>query len=338
MAKFMKYLFPFFLLPLILSSCAVLINKDYTLVRVKSEIPNTTVQILQDTAIYTAPVALGVLRSRSKLELRFRNDTMDTVFQVKSRVDPWVWGNIYNYGFGAIIDLANPRGYTYPAHIHLTPAGLKTYTNRQYRQRSWYIKDKGLCGIYLEWSLMHIQTSHDGAGNVSRGAPLLNFGLGMHYYLSERSSVETGAGFASTNIGENFDYANLYESLYSWYYRISYQHELREFRFGAGLSLLQQIVRNPSKPLEFDPAGSSVRVLNRANPVSLGPCVGVEWQAGEFVTLGANYMTGLYSFNTTPHWAYRDVVLLINAKLRLPLGAARVREPRPRSYKISDLP
>jgi hypothetical protein len=338
MTKFFKYLFSFLILSLFLSSCAVLFNKDYTSTRVESEIPNTIVQVIPDTPIYKTPVTLGVMRSRSNLEIRFKNDTIDSVFQIKSRIDPLVWGNIYTYGLGALIDLSHPRGRTYPAHIHLTPQGLVTYTKRQYRQRSWYHRDKGLFGIYFDWTIMNAQTSYDGANYLTTGAPVFSVGLGMNYYLSKKRSIDVAAGFAVGTLGLYGDRSNLRQEMHSFYYRSSFQYDWRDFKLSAGLSVLQQLVQNPSEAIEFDPAGSYVQVLNEVNPVGLGPCLGFEWHAGEFITLGTNYMTGLYSFNTRPHWAYRDVILAISLKLRIPFGATRTPDPRPRSFKISDLP
>jgi hypothetical protein len=306
-------------------------------VHIESEIPNTTAQVLPDSQIYNAPVTLGVLRSRSNLEIRFKNDTLDSVFQVKSRIDPWVWGNFYTYGFGMLIDLIHPRGRTYPAHIMLTKKGLETYTERQWRKRSWYIQDKGLIVLNFDWTLMNAQTSYDGSSYLTMGAPLVNFGLGVDYYISPTRSFGVGSGFALGDIFERFG-SSFYPRMNSFYYRATYHYDWREIRLTAGLSLLQQHVENPSDEMVFDANGSTLRVMNEVHPVAIGPCVGFEWRAGEFISIGSQYMTGLYSFNTQPHWAYRDVVLALSCKMRIPFNARKAKDPRPRSYKISDYP
>ncbi|MFM9984328.1 MAG: hypothetical protein ACKVOK_03800 [Flavobacteriales bacterium] len=333
----MKHLLICLISSIFLSSCAVLFNKDYTVVHIESEIPNTTAQVLPDTPVYNAPVTLGVLRSRSNLEIRFKNDSLDSVFQVKSRIDPWVWGNLYTYGFGMLIDLAHPRGRTYPAHIRLTKNGLETFTKRQWRKRSWYIQDRGLFVLNFDWTLMNTQTSYDGSSYLTMGAPMFNFGMGAECFLSPTRSIGVGVGFALGDIFERFG-STFYPRMNSFYYRASYQYDWRSFKLSAGLSLLQQYVENPSDEMVFDTHGSTLQIMNEVNPVAIGPCVGFEWRAGEFVSIGSQYMTGLYSFNTEPHWAYRDVVLAICFKMRIPFGVSRAKDPRPRSYKISELP
>lgn len=338
MAQFRQYIVLLWIGALLFSSCAVLINNDYTEVRIESEIKNTKVQILPDSEFHQTPSTFGVLRSASSLEVRFKNDTMDTVFRIKSRIDPWVYGNIYTYGFGAIIDLLHPRSRTYPRYIRLTPAGLQTFTQRQMRQRNWYIKDKGQFGLYLDWPLGNVQTCYDGSSYATGGSFIFNAGIGLNYYLSKTASVDVSFGIAAGAFGEYADATYLHRNMHSFYYRAMYQKDWRSIKLGAGLSVLQQHLVNPTEPVFFGSSGSYVQVVNEVNPVSIGPSLGFEWFAGEFITIGTNYMTGLYSFNTKPHWAYRDVVLILSFKLRIPLGARRNQEHRPHSYKIMEHP
>ncbi len=111
----------FLLSILVFTSCATIINEKTTELKILSNSDSVKVYINDDSAkLYPLPVKLDVLRSEENLKITAQKDSVHKQIEVESKHSAiFLWGNLFS-GVGVlgyIVDLTNPKRFTYPEKI-----------------------------------------------------------------------------------------------------------------------------------------------------------------------------------------------------------------------------
>ena len=104
------------LLTLLLQSCATLLNGKTT--KVKLHAPKGTTIQFKDSSyqIQEDPIEIYPIRSKDSLRLSISNDSLSSNFAFKRKTSAMValnWLIPFSFGAGFIVDLTNPRRFTY---------------------------------------------------------------------------------------------------------------------------------------------------------------------------------------------------------------------------------
>lgn len=329
----MRFIF-FILLAIGLSSCATLLNSDYSLVHLDSNEEHAQVQVLPDTATYSLPVDIMIRRQKQPLGLHLKTPTRDTIVIVKRRLDPMVAANLLVYGFGIIPDLLNPRGYRYPRFIHLDTPATKFNAPRVKAPNNFALNKKGQIDLSIGFSGMSHTTFNIGEDPYTTIMPLFTPELSIDYYYKEGKAIALrGVYTPAFSLGYDREFSRLYKSSQAGNVSLLWIRSLRRFHFNLGTSVLIQSIDVPGRSTDIQPAGSTLQYMQYDRSVSIGPALGIDWQISRYLTFGMHYLTGIYTINQTS-FGYRDTGLWFNFKLRIPIRAQYSNITLPMAYPV----
>ena len=137
---------------ILMSSCATILNQPYKNVKVYTTEPSSIIYRYDTIKTVKNKANLWVERKKDTLSFVTMTDSITKSIEIKSRNSFMYWVNIYNYGIGMLVDMNNPKRYSYPSRIHINSADTISKYYR-YSQASF---DKG--GLYLHLSLPHINS------------------------------------------------------------------------------------------------------------------------------------------------------------------------------------
>lgn len=117
----LRYFLPF-LLALSCTSCATIFNARTENIKIRTSEPSQLVYQRDTITEISYEKTLHVPRSPEALELRVISDKDEEVyFEVKSGDSFAFWGlnSYFNYGLGMLVDMKNPKRYSYPKHVYV---------------------------------------------------------------------------------------------------------------------------------------------------------------------------------------------------------------------------
>ena len=123
---------------LILTSCATIINSPDTKVRFFSREGTIPFILNNDSAhIYHTDTVVRIQRSKEPLRVSIVGDSLPkTRYTVDSQLSSsYAIGNLFTYFAGYLIDLTNPKMYTYPGNIEISENSLSSFALTDYRLR-----------------------------------------------------------------------------------------------------------------------------------------------------------------------------------------------------------
>lgn len=116
------------LLCLSLVSCATLFNSPITCTRVVTNLPSKLTVNGEKKEALLNQHEICIKRTNEPLVIIVESKETKKTVKVNAKKDIMFWANIYNYGFGALIDLSNSKRYCYPKTIFLDlKDSLSTY-------------------------------------------------------------------------------------------------------------------------------------------------------------------------------------------------------------------
>lgn len=305
----MKKLFPIFLLPILLSSCATMLNGYYTDVRVhahpgdvvtyKNErgVTDTAYLLKNDTYIFPA------LRAKKPLEVSVISDTSRQDLTVK-----WIYSGAYylnlypTYGLGMLVDAMSPKRFGYPTSIYPYRPVRKGYLQvRPFTPGvvSITVQPPIVMGYFLN------PESFDFSGNVLGG------GLGVNYCYKKATFLSGDIAGATAWKGRRGRYVENANGGYRRqdFYWISLalrnHHAFGRLDLGYGLSGSWQRCRESDVYDYYNRKDEKV-LVREETPLTLGLaaainfrltnefCVGFNYQP-QFLNISGNGATAAYS-------------------------------------------
>jgi len=245
----LKYRLSYFIIVLILSSCATIISrKEYHLKVISKKPENISVKI--NDSVYITPVVIKVPRSNKDLIIHASYDTINKDFIVKKHLSPkFLYGNLLFMQacpVAYIVDLTNKKKFTYGKNIRLNlydtvhiinNSGLLKFVNRfSYKKpekSQFYIK------LSLPEGNFYYLNKKNSYGN--------NFGfLGITcetgYYYNLKNHLSVGAGSLISFLvpfPAMVDYFGSYEDARGKFINIKNNHDFNRLTLGYGLNVTQ---------------------------------------------------------------------------------------------------
>ena len=116
--KKIKSLFILLLL-ILLSSCATIVNHPLTDIRIHTTKPSKIIYKNDTIRTVSNKAVLWVERKNETLSIVAMTDSITKTVEIKPKNSFMYWSNIWtNYGIGMLVDMDNPKRYSYPTNIY----------------------------------------------------------------------------------------------------------------------------------------------------------------------------------------------------------------------------
>jgi hypothetical protein len=108
------------LILLTFTSCATLLNKDVTQLEIITNSPATVVMNNDTLKSLNKKTPIKVIRQAEPLSIMIFNDSIVKNVNINYRNSFAYWANLgFFYGAGMLIDMNNPKRYTYPKTVYV---------------------------------------------------------------------------------------------------------------------------------------------------------------------------------------------------------------------------
>lgn len=301
-----------FLLFLISTSCATLLNERNRKIRVYTEDPATitigeqTQSTSKKKAVFTVP------RSADTLEVLVQTAVDSSTIYVPSSNSFGYYLNIpYNLGLGILIDQDNPKRFTYPGELFIgSMANKKQYASL--RQAS----NQG--SFYVTLSLPYVNQFHfqpPDRFRTEKHAGFFGLGAGLAYQHGRTQRLELAVR-AATNFFIPFPvpitFDSEYETVNTTFVSLTNHHLLNRWSIGYGLTFSEN-QWNLFDSLDEDFPGD-VRIQSNA----LGFLFPVYYQLGTYFDMGVLYRPSFLQLGTSSYWKYEHYIGLdLSWRIRL---------------------
>ena len=311
----MRQTFYILIVSLFMTSCATILNQPYTNVQVNTTEPSKIIYRNDTIKTINNKANLCAERKNETLSIVAITDSTTKTIEIKPRNSFWWWFNIpYTWGIGMLVDMNNPKRYSYPNKIYINSADTINKYSR-YGQSD----NKGALRLHL--SLPHFNFFNlvpEGEKNRT-GANFWGLTIGLDFYHSKNQFINLGATYAFGlvfPIPAAIDLSGEHELMSSWYIGLSNNHKLGRFTLGYGLSFGRNYWDfrfydwgDPLPPTR-EPASKSHYVFGLVFPTY--------FQLGECFNVGIVYRPTFYRPTLTDRVAYEHLISIDFAwKIRL---------------------
>lgn len=325
-----------FILFVITTSCATVLNKNFTEVDVYSKQDSVKVFFTDSTGYAYTPVRLQVERSRAPLFLTLEKDSVQKTVIIASKLTPeFLFGNIINGSFylGYLVDLSNDKRFTYPSKIYCDIESSHK-TNFKYKpnhpptsmpeqpielqKAKQFAGEKGT--IAIKFSIPEGNSFIINKKNhVGYSWGFLGITTGVDYYYKDKQYIGIGAG-ALTDfimpIPAPYDPFGEYERSFGSYIDVIHGFDVHRFSCNYGLNASKysyyKSVQTELYPNYVDTLLYS-HIENR-----LGVSISSKVKITNYFNCGIRYMPSFYTFNTHNfrygHFLFFDIAINFNLK------------------------
>lgn len=218
-----------------LTSCATLVNQSTKIVTIHTTEPSKIIYKQDTVETENNKTHLKVERKKEVLSIVAKTDSISKTILLEPKNSFMFWFNIpSNYALGMLIDMKNPKRYSYPGKIYLNS---EDSINRYCKYGK--IDNKG--ELYLHLSLPHVNSFYlkpmNEGQKINTGFWGLSFGL--DYYYSKNQFINLGVSGVMDffmPLPAAVDIAGEHESMESIYIYLSNNHKIQRFSMGYGLS------------------------------------------------------------------------------------------------------
>ena len=303
-----------------MTSCATIINQPYKYVTLHTTEPSNII-LGQDTIeTIDNKVHLKVERKKELSPSIFIiTDSLTKSIRIESKNSFMYWSNLLNCGIGMLVDMKNPKRYSYPDKIYVNS------TNKSY-DYSIHGKANNKGELYLHlsppFSLSVFKTLPENE-NIRINIGIESFALGFDYYHSKNQFVHLGGSYILGIGGAPFSGVDEYTNSYAIFF--SNNHKLWRFSIGYGLSYAKNTWEY--KKTEWKKY-TIWGVPNNLLPVivkhvvrdynAFGLIFPTYFQVGEYFNVGVVYRPTFFRPNMTDKFAYEHIINIDFAwKIRL---------------------
>ncbi len=288
-----------------MSSCATILNKPFTYVKVYTTEPSEV--IYKKDTFETSNNTINLISERKNEILSFTvfTDSISKTVEIEPKNSFFYWFNIYaNYGIGMLIDRSNSKRYTYPHRIYINSSDT---ISRYYR----HSKSNNTSEFHLHLSLPHINSFRMAPENESTKINTGFWGLaiGLDYYHSKDQFLSTSISAVSdlfVPVPAPFTISGEFELMSSKFINLSNNHRYRRFTFGYGFSYARNTWDLKFYDL-FDPPPPTREPVKRSHN-TFGLVFPTYYQLGEYFNIGIIYRPTIYRPNMPDKFAYEHLI------------------------------
>ena len=304
----MKQIFYTLIASIFLTSCATIVNQPYKYVTVHTTKPSNIIFKHDTINAIDNKVHLKVERKNESLSIVTTTDSLVKSIRIEPKSSIMYWSNIcFNYGIGMLVDMNNPKRYSYPNKIYINSAD----TSGNY---SIYGQANNKGELYLHLSLPLINSSlimpENEEAKVKMGIGGIT--IGLDYYHSKKQYIHLG--FSGLSGGSSLKNSEL-ETLSSNYLAVSNNHKIGRFAIGYGLSF----AKNTWEKYSISPWFFFVPIkIFEKSHYTLGIMFPSYFQLGEYFNIGVVYRPTFYRPNMANKFVYEHLISIDFAlKIRL---------------------
>jgi len=297
-----------------MTSCATIMNQPHKNVEVHTTEPSRIVYRHDTIKTVNNKANLWLERKKETPSIVTMTDSIAKSIEIKPRNSFMYWANIYfNWGVGMLVDMNNPKRYTYPSRIYINSADT---ISKYFRYNP---DNKGELHLHLSLPHFNFFCLVPESEGVSINTSFWGLTIGLDYYHSQNQFINLGASYAFGfvfPIPASVRLIGEIESGSSRYISLSNNHRIRRFAIGYGLSY----GRNTWDYRYFEPEdhflGASESVT-KSHDV-FGFIFPTYFQIGERFNMGVVYRPTFYRPILTKKFAYEHLISIDFAwKIRL---------------------
>ncbi|MDR2906407.1 MAG: hypothetical protein LBU91_00235 [Bacteroidales bacterium] len=279
-------------------------------VNIHSDTDNVQVQINNDTENWhTLPASVDVLRSKDNLIITAQADTLKKQIEVRRGLSTAFWlGNMFSGAgvIGYIIDLTNPKRFTYPKTIFLNfNNDQKLYSKRSLN--TWLQPEKNLLNIKISMPYgnhFYLNRGSDFGGSFGF------FGIsgGFEYYFSDKYNVNMDFGgltdfpfpFPASYHPDNYSRSN------ARYMDIQFGSDFKRFHYDLGI----QFNRTSYYEIETLEVFPNFRDVVKYDLVqsNFGFALSSYYRVSKNFNLGINYYPSFLVLGSNPKFQYSHLL------------------------------
>lgn len=321
---------------LTLTSCATLINTNYTELNLYSKQDNVKVSF-NDTSDYTfTPTKIKVERTREPLFLTLEKDSIKKTIIIPSKLSPEFWfGNILNGSLyvGYIVDLTNDKRFKYPTNVYCDinspyqidfkykpiekPTNVLGQIDQPQKMKK-YTGDKGTINLKLSIpegnSFIINKETH-----IGNSFGFLGITTGVDYYYKDKKYLGIGAGTLTDFIipvPAPYDVMGEYERSFGSYIDLIHGFDIKRFSFNYGLSFSKYSYYKRITEELFPNYVDSLLYSKTENRIGLS--ISSKFKITNYFNCGIKYVPSFYTLNTNEfrygHFLFLDIA--INFEIR----------------------
>ncbi|MDR1984179.1 MAG: hypothetical protein LBQ28_05085 [Prevotellaceae bacterium] len=175
----------------VFSSCATIYNQRQYPLKITADKPDT--RISYNDKEYSLPAIIPVIRSKSDLNIRVINDSIEKDIIIKSRLDGnFVFGNLFWFPFGHLLDLTTSKRFTYGKDILIKPLE----SNTTYFVPKVYKSKKGDFNLILSLPLVNLFCFQPQYERTQSSAGMFGIAGGFEYFYKDKKSFQLRADVA----------------------------------------------------------------------------------------------------------------------------------------------
>lgn len=290
----MRYGFILIFIIFLFTSCATILNRKTTEIKITSSEKNASVRI--EDSIYSLPNKIRVLRSNKDLQLDLITEDKADKFTIKSQPSfVFLFGNIYLVYFAPLgygIDFTNPKRFDYGANVHLNIMDtqrilippLRDYFTRKYPNK------KG--AIRMQITMPYINhfgfRPHNNKAHYKTG--FLGIGVGVDYFYKAKQflHLETASAidFLTPFPAAVHYYGGVLPFFKTNQISLTNNHQFGRINVGYGLVY----ARNTWELKNYDNGLSSSNfIMERSISHNVGLYFPIYYQLGRYFYLGVSY-------------------------------------------------
>jgi hypothetical protein len=303
-----KIIFTFWIVSVLMTSCATIVNRPYKYVTVHTTEPGKIIYGQDTINTIDNKVQLKVERNDKPLSIVATTDSLTKSINIESEYSIMYWANIcFNCGIGMLIDMKSPKRYSYPDRIYINPADAKEDYSI-YGQAN----NKGELYLHLSLPLINSLLMMPGNEGTKVKAGIGGVTAGLDYYHSKKQFIH--ADISGLSGGFTLKDSKL-ESMTSDYISFSNNHKIGRFAIGYGFSFAKNTWNEYylSSWLLFVPAK-----ISEKSHYALGLIFPGYFQLGEYFNIGIVYRPTFYRPDMPGKFVYEHLISIdLALKIRL---------------------
>ncbi len=318
----MRMFFVFALIVLLFSSCASVFNGPYKKVNVHTERAATVIYNEGSVETVDHVASFEVKRKKDTMQFSVLQDSSMRTYTVNKKHSFAFWSNIpLKFGLGMLVDLTNPKRFTYPSHIYLDSSNTK---------KGYYAFEKnqlkGRWEFQVEMPFFNLFHRKDPYGYKDLQEGFFGVGLGLNYFYRKNTYLNFSAqSFLLSNYPlppPFIVFEQKSEKEFSYQFTLSNNHRIQRFHLGYGLSYV------------FNRRGYTIRLPDPMVPQTLNLLASKRIPPGNDVTkIAKSIEPGIYE----QHWMNtQSFGLWFPVSYELTKGISASFQYRPTFYRYKD--
>lgn len=295
---------------LVFSSCATVMNFPTVRVNIYSDTDSVNVSLNNAPYWHTLPASFAVRRAKNNLLITAQKDTIQKQIEVKRKISTTYWlGNMFGFaGVGYIIDLTNPKRFTYPKTILVNlDNNDKSYTILP-KSYTWPFPQRNLLNIKIsipEGNYLYLNKGY-GYGNKFG---FIGISAGFEYYFSNTHCLNMDFG-GLTDFMLPFpapvDYEGEYGRSFATYGDIQIGSDYKRLHYDAGIQITRTLYVE-RETLQLFPEYIDI-LKSRKTQNNLGFAFSTYYRAVKYFNLGINYYPSFFVLEKNPKFHYSHLL------------------------------